>query len=181
MKNEFYEMRPAQLQVGLMEMINHIKEADDVSNMTMVEIGSYTGESSIIFAQHFKKVICIDPFLNDYDKNDITCQYADFDLVYKKFLENTANYSNISLIRKKSDDAVKDLKDETIGFVYIDGIHTYEQVTNDINNYKPLIKGSFIGGHDYSDNWIGVKNAIDRLLDSPHKIFSDTSWIVNLK
>jgi predicted O-methyltransferase YrrM len=170
-------MRSQELNKGLLDMIEHINQIEKTSEITMVEIGSYIGESSIVFAQYFKKVICVDPFENYEEIMKFYGDHAEMDLVYHKFLENTKNYPNISNIRAKSDDAYKELKNEQIGFVYIDGLHTYEQVKNDISNYQPLIKGKFIGGHDYSDYWIGVKNAVNRAYSSPDKVFSDTSWI----
>jgi cephalosporin hydroxylase len=182
MTKEFYPMRPQVLMEGLLDLITYIQQTHDTHNMTMIEIGSYVGESAVLFAQHFKEVICIDPFLNDYDPNDITCQYADLDLVYNKFLENIEPYKNISLIKDISDQAIENkmLKNKDINFVYIDGLHTYDQVSKDIDNYLPLIKNGFMGGHDYHVNWIGVKNAIDERLHPLDKTFADTSWIIKI-
>ena len=41
--------------------------------ITLVEIGSYTGQSAEIFAQEFPKgkIYCIDPWLEGYDPLDI--------------------------------------------------------------------------------------------------------------
>jgi cephalosporin hydroxylase len=175
---KIYNMRNEELVRGLLDMINYINETEKTSEITMVEIGSYIGESSIVFAQHFKKVICIDPFQNYDEIKNFYGDHAEMDLVYNKFLENTKDYKNISHVRATSDSAVNNLKKEKIGFVYIDGLHTYEQVIQDIANYHPLIKhGSFIAGHDYSGYWQGVKNAVDRIYSSPDKTFIDTSWI----
>ena len=63
-------------------------------------------------------------------------------------------------------------------FIYIDALHTYEGVKNDIQNYKGLlIPGGFLAGHDYG--WDGVKQAVDENV-IVHETFKDTSWISKL-
>lgn len=180
-KNELYIMRNEALQKGLMDMINYIKSKSPTENMRMIEIGSYAGESTIMFASHFKDVLSIDPFLNDYDMNDATCYHMELDKVYDIFINNTKEYKNISHVRKISDDAHESIDNSSYDFVYIDGLHTYEQVKKDILNYLPKIrKGGFIGGHDYHPNWKGVSDAINELL-VVERVFSDTSWILQVK
>ena len=161
-------------QEGLLDLITELGET---TGKTMVEIGTFTGESTVIFADHFKEVIGIDPMLPEYDKQDPTSKF-DFNEVLKMFLLRTENYNNISLIQKTSDDAVNDFKDASIDFVYIDGIHQYPNVLSDIKNYLPKIKkGGIIGGHDYGQHWPGVKQAVDEMFGEPDKTFSDGSWI----
>jgi predicted O-methyltransferase YrrM len=180
-REKLYIMRDEALKNGLIDMINFIKPNSPTDMMSMIEIGSYAGESTIIFAQHFNQVLSIDPFLNDYDMNDTTCHHMELDKVYEIFKTNTIEHKNISHIREKSDDAYVNLPDNFYDFVYIDGLHTYEQVKKDILNYLPKIKkGGFIGGHDYHPNWQGVVDAINELL-VVERVFSDTSWIVQGK
>ena len=102
MRNEFYIMRPDKYKKGLIELINYIKNNTDVDNISMVEIGAYMGESTIIFSDHFTSVTTIDPYLDNYDENDITCQYISLNEVYLKFLDNTKNNTNIKLIKNES-------------------------------------------------------------------------------
>jgi len=181
MKDKMYTMR-APICQGLTDLITYLNSTKNTKDMTMIEIGSYAGESTRLFSEVFKKVISIDPFMNDYDKNDITCDYMDLDKVYFHFINNISQHSNIEHIRKTSDEAIFDLKNLKVDFVYIDGLHTYEQVKKDIINYKPLINsGGFIGGHDYSPHWQGVKNAIDEEFPLLDRTFIDTSWIFQIK
>lgn len=174
-------MRDENLKNGLLDLINYINQHNPTKMMNMVEIGSYAGESTVIFASHFRDIVAIDPFINDYDMNDATCHFMDLIKVHDVFKENIKSHKNISHIMKISDDACFDIKDNSVDFVYIDGMHTYEQVKKDIINYLPKIKkGGFIGGHDYHPNWQGVMDAINELLEV-EKVFGDTSWIVNIK
>jgi predicted O-methyltransferase YrrM len=180
-KDKLYVMRDELNTSGLMSLIEHLNTLSDTKSMTMIEIGAYRGESTKIFSKHFKSVITIDPFINDYDKNDITCTYMDLTNVYYKFLENISDCDNITLIRKTSDDAIEELKNTMVDFVYIDGLHTYDQVKKDILNYSKLInKTGYIGGHDYHPNWDGVVKAINKYIRVPDKTFIDSSWICKI-
>ena len=171
-------MRPVEQAEGLLDLI---KELGDNSNKTMIEIGSFVGESTVLFAQHFKEVLAIDPFLADYDPADPTSYLFEFNNVYQTYLQRTGDYKNILTIVSTSDQALEELKGQEFDFIYIDGLHTYEGVKNDITNYLPLIKkGGVIGGHDYTDthpHLVGVKVAVDEMLGKPDKVFKDNSWI----
>jgi predicted O-methyltransferase YrrM len=181
-KEQLYKMRNTQYENGLRELISYIKKFKNTKEMRMVEIGSYAGESTMIFAEDFKEVISIDPFINDYDPNDITCKYMELEKVYDTFKEVVDRNGNIEHIRMTSDDAVESLTGTSVDFIYIDGLHTYEQIKKDIKNYLPLLKPNcLIAGHDYHRNWDGVVRGINEILGVPDATFSDTSWIKLIK
>ena len=80
------------------------------------------------------------------------------------------------------------MKDGSLDFVYIDGLHDFGSVKQDIAAWWPKVKvGGFIGGHDYHDVLMNsdfqVKMAVQAFL-SEHDIttevhlFADTSWVV---
>lgn len=170
------EMRPPVLSKGLIELINYIGTNRSTFEMNMIEIGCYSGESTIIFSDYFKNVITIDPLEPNYHKEDSASE-SDFDIVYETLMNRIKYRKNIQHIRKKSDDAFNTLKNN-VDFVYIDGMHTYEQVSKDIQNYKKLIvDNGFIGGHDYVDGWADVKRAIIENIGDVDMVFSDYSWI----
>ena len=168
-------------QVGTEGLLNLIKELGDNSNKTMIEIGSFIGESTVLFAQSFKEVIAIDPFLPDYDTADPTSYSFEFKNVYESYLGRTGDYQNIKTIVSTSVDALDQLKGLQFDFIYLDGLHTYEGVKTDIVNYLPLVKTSgVIGGHDYTNkipHLVGVYNAVNEIFGHPDKVFADNSWI----
>lgn len=181
MNDKFYTMRPENYKKGLYTLIEYINKFQTTSNMEMLEIGAYQGESTLIFAEKFLKITTIDPYLDNYDPSDPTCNHISLEKVYEKFLELTKDIDSIKLIRKTSDEAYNDLIDKKFDFIYIDGMHTYDQVKKDIKNYKSLVKpGGFIGGHDYHPNWQGVIDAIKEEFDVIDATFEDTSWIKKL-
>lgn len=76
-------------------------------------------------------------------------------------------------IYEDSDDAVKMFDDESLDFVFIDGLHTYEQVLKDCKNYYPKIKnGGFIIGHDFA-RIQGVNKAVREFANSIGKEISN--------
>ena len=171
-------MRDATGTEGLLDLI---KELGDNSDKTMIEIGSFVGESTILFAQSFKKVIAIDPFLADYDPADPTSYSFEFKNVYDTYLDRTSPYSNIQTLTMTSDAAAEILNEDMFDFIYIDGLHTYDGVKTDIINYLPkLKKGGVIGGHDYSNvipHLVGVYDAVNEMFGAPDKVYKDNSWI----
>jgi predicted O-methyltransferase YrrM len=170
-------MRDATGTNGLLDLI---KELGDNSNKIMIEIGSFVGESTVLFAQSFKEVIAIDPFLEGYDPKDPTSYLFEFKNVYETYLDRTGEHQNIKTIVCTSNDALDQLKGLKFDFVYIDGLHTYDGVKTDITNYLPLVKeGGVIGGHDYFNggHLVGVYQAVNEMFGTPDKVFGDNSWI----
>jgi hypothetical protein len=168
--------------IGLKQMIEYVKKNSDFPIEKVVEIGSYVGDSSEIFAQHFNQVICIDPFINGYDKNDAASYQYRMRIIENQFDELCSRYSNIRKLKMKSNEAVNLFEDKSIAIAYIDAIHTREGVKNDIKLWLPKIKkGGFITGHDYQGKFPGVIKAVNELLGKPDKIFPDTSWVKKVK
>lgn len=55
-----------------------------------------------------------------------------------------------TIIKKSSMEAVKDVPDEFLDFVYIDADHTYEAVKEDIREWSRKVRpGGIVSGHDY--------------------------------
>lgn len=181
MEKPLYEMRSPLYKTGLEDLINYIDSRRPVNSLTMVEIGSYAGESTEIFSKRFKQVVSIDPFISGYDEKDPVNNYRELEQVYEVFSNKIKQLSNVSHIRKTSDEAVNLLKGNKFDFVYIDGLHTYTQVLKDIRKYLPLlVEDGFIGGHDYHPVWQGVIKAVEESIGTPDQTFVDTSWIVQL-
>lgn len=65
-----------------------------------------------------------------------------------------------------SDEAVKEFADELVDFVFIDGLHTYDQVLKDCQNYYSKLKnGGLFCGHDY-DTIKEVRKAVNEFAKS---------------
>lgn len=140
------------------------------------EIGVAGGEHALSLFEtlSIKRLYLIDPY-------DIYETYAEGRLHYgadgsglNEFKVRAeillSKYSDrIVWMREKSSDAAK-LISEKLDFVYIDGNHAEDFVTQDINDFIPkLSPQGVIGGHDFYNGFQrehdGVVNAV---LDSPH-------------
>lgn len=77
---------------------------------------------------------------------------ADQNSSYDEFMKKVSRYGSRYVHHKKtSDDAVVDFDDESMDFIFVDGLHTYDQVLKDCENYYPkLKKGGVFCGHDFT-------------------------------
>jgi predicted O-methyltransferase YrrM len=180
MKDEFYVMRTPEQREGLEQMIEWVNNISPTSEMRMIEIGSYVGESTLMFAKNFKEVVSVDPYINDYDLSDDACHYAPFDKVYAEFLKNTLSIPNIKSIRDTSENTFPILNQQQWDMVYIDGLHTVDGVYYDITHYKSIVKpGGFVCGHDYG--WGNIRHNLGLIFDDKvDATFKDGSWVVKV-
>lgn len=75
------------------------------------------------------------------------------------------------IIRQLSTEAAKEFKERQLDFVYLDAIHSYEGVVEDLCVWHPKVRvGGIFGGHDYLDGEVGgtlfgVKQAVDEFAE----------------
>lgn len=166
----------------LKELMENIKG----ENLTLVEIGSYMGESMEIFAESgkFKEIYCVDP----WEDSDTTTQNVSSSEIH--FDKRKNKYNFVHKIKKTSDEASKYFNDLSIDVVYIDAEHTPESVKNDITKWLPKIKyDGYISGHDWEFQNGILRQSIIETIGNPdfickhviHGGKSDGSWIKNKK
>ena len=155
----------------------------------MYEIGSFAGESAEIFAQYFGTVHCVDPWTSDPNICGLTdaCPFNCED-VQRSFDERAAKCGNLVKHVGYNIDVAKTVKEGSLDFVYIDALHHYDAVRQDIATWWPKVKsGGFLGGHDFHSAVMNsdfmVKQAVDDFIAGDKSatdlhLFSDTSWIV---
>ena len=157
--------------------------------ISMIEIGSFSGDSAAIFAKNFESVICVDPWQSNYDSTGVD-KASDPQLYNMNEVENEFNklltlYPNIIKLKTTSRIACKELKSEGKKFdmVYIDALHTYEGVKEDIMLWRSMVgEDGIISGHDYhSKHFPGVKKAVDEFFTQEQiTTFLDSSWMVRV-
>lgn len=114
------------------------------------EIGVLEGEYSEVLCKSNPeaKLYGIDPYKPYRGYHDYTRRET-FKKVFEKAKARLSQY-NCQIIRKFSMDAARDFTDESLDFVYIDGNHSFQSVTNDIVEWSKKVKpGGIISGHDY--------------------------------
>ena len=186
MGNLQYVMRPkgTHLENELRRFCHELREIVGESP-TIVELGSYMGESSLIFAEEFPngKIICVDSWEGGFDDSD-SCSNVDYSDVERQFDLRMSMVDNITKIKGLS---------TSVGIecdlVYIDACHKYECVKDDIHHWLPLVS-KVISGHDYyldlgfinnHPHIKGVRQAVDEILDKPTMVFNDGSWFKIIK
>jgi hypothetical protein len=120
------------------------------------KIGAEVGVCRGAYAEILSKAI---PNLNLYgiDMWEVYEGYRDFSnneiltKIHELAIEKTKNF-NCRLIKNWSNEAVKQFKDESLDFVYIDANHAYEYVVEDIAKWsKKVRRGGVVYGHDFDD------------------------------
>ena len=133
----------------------------------VLEIGSFTGLSAWGMATVAKSVRCIDTFkANTAGQHQLeTVQTLD------AFLKATARFKNIAGVHVGSSEEVHrlgGLVGMTFGLVFIDAMHTKDDVLADIKRWMPSVRfpDGVIAFHDYGhDHFPGVKQAVDEAMN----------------
>ena len=176
---------------------------NQLNNPICAEVGVWKGELSFILLKECKidKYFMIDPLMesqnnfeynssnSDFPKmmnnnryicnmNGNTLLQRDFDNIYNGILSRIHDKSHVSFIRESSKNAVLHFEDESLDFVFIDAIHLYEHVKEDIALWYPKIKpGGILAGDDYSYQFPGVISAVDEVFNNNCNINS-TIWSI---
>lgn len=118
----------------------------------VLEIGSDIGDTAnfLLDSNPELRLFSVDPYANYIDWNGKPLNERDD--MYKNLMNRLSGYSNrFTQVRKTSDDAANDFQDETFDVVFIDGLHTYEQLSKDCENYYSKVKpGGIFAGHDFT-------------------------------
>jgi hypothetical protein len=115
------------------------------------EIGVLEGDFSSYICKTLPdaKIYSIDPW-SFYPTHKNFRKQRDHDRAYERAQRILHVYPNNTIIKKWSVDAAKDFEDESLDFVFIDGDHEFQAITNDIAVWlKKIRKGGIISGHDY--------------------------------
>ena len=125
------------------------------------EVGVYKGEYAELFCKEGLKLFAVDPW-HSYGGAGRTQKVQERqDFLYGHASRLLSKYSDCTVIRKTSEDAVKHFKDNSLDFVYIDGDHSFSHVAHDIQQWAYKVrKGGIVAGHDYFTTDRGAKNVI---------------------
>lgn len=133
------------------------------------EIGVADGRYSEILCKNIPglKLYCVDPWL-PYEDNWRSEKYQQG--AYKRAKERLDNY-NVEFIKKISIEASLAFQDKILDFVFIDGVHTFDYVMEDIIAWSRKVrKGGIVSGHDYYQfNKSGIIQAVNAYVEE-HKI-----------
>lgn len=141
----------------------------EVGFKTGAEIGVCEGLFSEILFKTIPglKLYCVDPW----------CQYDNISQVFaqKRFDDAVIRLRDYDAVFKKttSMEAIQDVPDKSLDFIYIDGNHDYNYVVMDIIEWSKKVKsGGIVSGHDYYHFYkAGVVYAVDAYTRA-HQIYN---------
>jgi len=161
-----------------------------VSRLTLCdlfrELGFSTGAEIGLWEGWFAAHLCMaNPSLHLYGVDcwadyAVSCGHpapAAFTQAERRAMNRLRRFPQITLLRTFSSEAAREIPDRSLDFVFIDGGHTYDEVTRDLEEWSPKVRsGGLISGHDYRafEAWenefpIGVVEAVDAYV-SLHQI-----------
>ena len=146
-------------------------------NLTVVEVGSYTGESGAIFLGTGKvsRLYCVDPWKSGYDDQNDYASRSNMNDVERCFDERIGGDDRVFKLKGTLDTVNLP---SSADIVYIDACHTYEACKYDIHVAIERVNPRIIAGHDYNVSpYLGVKRAVDEILGFPDMVLCDTSWV----
>lgn len=125
------------------------------------EIGVYIGEFTEKFCKEGFKMYAIDPWI-PYLGSGRTFKLAEVqEKVYLQAKKRLEIYPNCQIIRKTSMEALKDIPDGSLDFIYLDGDHRFKYIAEDLVEWSQKVrKGGIISGHDYNDSIPQARNII---------------------
>jgi hypothetical protein len=150
-----------------MGLLPEIEKLGD--NLIGCEIGISFGWNIFYFLENSKnisKIHAIDPYIpyDDRITGGVMVTQEEIDRVKQTFLTSAEPFMNkINFINKKSIDAINDIEDNSLDYIFIDGDHNYEAVVQDLKNYYSKVKtGGIFAGHDIGSQ--GVQRALSEFL-----------------
>jgi hypothetical protein len=148
-----------------------------------IEIGSWHGCSTLVLAQYFPKIICVDLWgdLLDGESQPDTMGRADS---FNTFLTNmqTHDLYNKTVFPIVASSEVLNIFDPLeADVIFIDACHYLEEVRLDIKNSKKHVaKDGLYIFHDYHHE--PVKQAVDELVATGEfKVYAQGGWSIILK
>lgn len=147
--------------------------ANKVKNGKIVEVGVFGGQSLLsivdICVANNNKLYGIDPWdlinLSNGKKPDqefllqLRSKLKECKETLDKIIEKYNYGETLELIRDFSPGVADKFEDKSLDLVFIDGDHSYNQVTTDLNAWLPKVKpGGILAGDDFV--WRSVEKAV---------------------
>lgn len=132
-----------------------------------LEVGSFRGLSAWCVAHTAAHVTCIDTFRAGTNGQSQQPEQT----TYAEFCRNLAPFwGKVTCLPFSSEEAAEKIPEAaTFDVIFIDAMHTYEDVLADIKRWWPRVRpGGVLAGHDYAhDHFPGVKQAFDEFFGHP--------------
>lgn len=152
----------AQLKIQPVKPIRPIETREMIANILeeeKFEVGAELGVQKGIYAEHnlkiwksCKRYYLVDAWAHQENYHDAAnVNNAVHNEFYQETKRRMAPFGNVpQFLRMYTSDAVKEIADNSLDFLYVDARHDYCGTLADLEDYYPKMKsGSIIAGHDY--------------------------------
>lgn len=120
-----------------------------------------TGITSEYLLIHFPQLtlLCVDPYVS-YENQEADRTSGAMSRSEQEAHERLARFdSRVRVLKLVSASAALQVANDSLDFVFIDAIHSYQAVTEDVEAWFPKVRsGGVIAGHDVS--WPGIREAV---------------------
>lgn len=158
-----------------------VAKADD--GAVFVEVGAWKGKSTAFMAVEIInsgkdiKFHTVDTFEGSDEKlhhADLAIQQGTLEKEFRANIRDVGRYVNVHV--GDSSSFAAQFKDNSIDFIFLDGDHTEEGVTKDLEAWWPKLKpGSRMGGDDI--RWKSVCRAVEKFFAcEPHTTDNGKHW-----
>jgi hypothetical protein len=135
-----------------------IRATNDLSG-PIVEIGTLFGLATVqlaVWKAPGRRIITVD----DYSWNPWGLNRRAHALLTSRVLHALTRSGEVTPLVMEKKDFYRSFKGERPSLVFLDAVHTYEETMADIA-WAKRIGAQTVSGHDYSDEFPGVKQAVD--------------------
>lgn len=144
---------------------------------TGAEIGVCKGRYSKVLCENIPglKLVAVDSWGNTSGSRR---EYHHRKSARKQTSINLAPFDGVTILHKTSMEAVRDIPDESLDFVFIDADHSYQAVKEDVGEWTKKVKlGGIVSGHDYLIHpGVGVIEAVDEYVNKHGYELKLTDW-----
>lgn len=158
----------------------HPAEADWLMTLAagkhVLEVGSFMGLSAFCMATVAKRIMCVDTF----KANSAGQQQMGTHTTLASFDAATERFSNIKrFVGTSAEAAGHHAVQGQFDLIFLDAMHTYEDVLADINRWWPRVRtGGVMAFHDYGhDHFPGVKQAVDEKFGPQANVIGTLMWM----
>jgi Methyltransferase domain len=155
----------------------------------IVEAGCYYGRSTRALCDNAAGIVyAVDPWSGNYgvnasrDGTPFAYSFKQPMVIFNQFIINLYDHviSNKCIIQPMEFSKFNPV--EPVDMVFIDAIHDYDNVKQDIKHALGMLgEGGLLCGHDYSESWPGVIKAVDEVFGDGKVGVEDTIWWIRPK
>lgn len=138
-----------------------------VSGKDCAEVGVFDGwYSQEILKRNPRKLWLVDPWLQQskqiYPDDQANVRPNEFEGLYQQVKDTLGKDERVEIVRGFSYFTAPKFQDESLDFVYVDAIHTFESCLCDALAWYHKVKpGGWLCGHDFTGRYTGVKTAVE--------------------